>query len=432
MKYIIVLVVMAAFLPAIGGSINLGIFYMSLFRIALLVLAAVYFLKYLKNREIKYTLHPQNMFSVIFIMVWFLYSILTIFWAKDISAWIHGEYFIGVGLFTTIAFDMAELKYKDLRVIFIGMQLAMLVHNVLGWYEVVTHKYLFALPERIAIMRSAQRYFPISMMINQNDFMMVLLIGVALSLFFALHSRSFCMKCINMLFTFSNMALCILTDSRVGILGLLIFIFILSFFVLPPKGWLYGIIFGAFLFACSLLIFPQQYLTILEKIVQIDISVPSDPMVDSDAVRLNLIKNGFNFVKETFGFGVGTGNTEYWMSEQPVYFVRGFANMHNWWIEILSNFGILIFLLYVVFYIQLIISFVRKYGRVETKEERILCAIFIAFMIAFIPASISSSSNWGKEWLWIWWALIIAYQGTEEEKSKKISKISVLGERITQ
>lgn len=417
MKYIIMLVIVASLLPGIGGNINLGIFYMSFFRIALIFLAAGYFLKYLNKRELKYVTHGKNKFSILFMIFWFLYSILTIFWVKDISSWIHGEYFIGVALFVTIAFDMAELKTRDFQDIFVAIQAAMGVHNVLGWYEILTHNYLFALPERIASMRSANRYFPISMMLNQNDFMLVLLLGFGVSVFFVFSCKSYWGKGINFLLAISNLFLCISTDSRAGILGLLVFIFVVALFLLPKKGWLYGVIAVLFLLSCSLLVFPQIYLDILEKMLQIKISSPSNPLVDSDAVRLNLIRNGFIFIKETFGFGVGTGNVEYWMEAEPVYFVRGFLNMHNWWMEILTAFGILVFLLYIVFYIQLILSFLTRYKRAEEKKEKLFCVLFVAFMAAFIPASISSSSNWGKEWLWVWWALLIAYQGMDTERN---------------
>ena len=142
--------------------------------------------------------------------------------------------------------------------------------------------------------------------------------------------------------------------------------------------------------------------------------------VNSDAVRMNLIRNGLVFLKETFGFGVGTGNADYWMQTEPVYYVRGFTNMHNWWVEILTNYGILLFVLYILFYCYLFYSLYRKYKESENMQRKRMCLLFMAFMGAFLVGSISSSSNWGKEWLWVLWALIIAFQGEEENSEKRL------------
>ena len=137
-------------------------------------------------------------------------------------------------------------------------------------------------------------------------------------------------------------------------------------------------------------------------------------MANSDAVRLNLIRNGLVFLRETFGFGVGTANAEYWMATEPVYYVRGFTNVHNWWVEILTNFGVIIFILYIVFYISLFCSIWKRYKTEKDYHTKVLCMILISFMGAFLAASVSSSSNWGKEWLWILWSFIIAFQGSAD------------------
>lgn len=420
MKYVIMLVFVTALLPGVGGNINLGFFYLSPLRLALLLLPVMYIGEYLLHvRNGHYILKQQNRKYILFMAVWFVYSIATVFWCRDVSSWSHGEYFIGLGIWAVFFFDMAGLEKRDFLDILKGVQVALIVHNLLGWYEVFTHNYLFAPAERIATMRAGRHYYPVTTMMNQNDLILVLVFGVCISTYFVLTSKKTKYKIFNAGLLLSNVALGIATNSRMGICGMMIAILILGVFILSKKQKLFLVGGIVCIFAFSVVLFPQIYLELWSKVQDIELLNFENPTVNSDAVRLNLIRNGLVFLKETWGFGVGTSNAEYWMTTEPVYFVRGFINVHNWWVEILTNFGIIIFILYILFYIGLLGSIWKRVKMEEDKDVRVFCMILTAFMGAFLVASFSSSSNWGKEWLWILWAFIIAFQGNSEIKSSR-------------
>lgn len=413
MKYVIMLVFITALLPGVGGNINLGFFYLSPLRLALLLLPVMYIGEYLLHvRNGHYILKQQNRKYILFMAVWFVYSIATVFWCRDVSSWSHGEYFIGIGIWTVLFFDMAGLKKKDFLDILKAVQFVLIVHNLLGWYEVITHNYLFATAERLAIMRADRKYYPVTTMINQNDLVLVLILGMCISIYFMLTSKKRKYKIFNSCLFLSNIALGIATDSRLGICGMLIVIVILGIFILSKrqKFVLAGVIIC--IVALTIVFLPQIYLELWNEVQGIEVLNFENPVANSDAVRLNLIRNGLIFLRETYGFGVGTSNVEYWMATMPIYYVRGFTNMHNWWVEILTNFGVIIFVLYIVFYISLYHSVWKRFKEEKDKDVKVFCMILIAFMGAFTVASISSSSNWGKEWLWILWAFIIAFQGS--------------------
>ena len=420
MKYVIMLVFITALLPGVGGNINLGFFYLSPLRLALLLLPAMYIGKYLLHvRQGHYILKQQNRKYILFMAVWFVYSIATVFWCRDVSSWSHGEYFIGLGIWAVFFFDMAGLEKRDFLDVLKGVQAALVVHNLLGWYEIFTHHYLFAPEERLAEMRAESHYYPVTTMMNQNDLVLVLILGVCISAYFILTSKKTKYKIFNSFLFLSNMALGVATDSRLGICGIVIAIVILGIFNLSNnQKWVFagGILCAG---ALSLILFPQIYLELWVKVQEIEWLNFENPTANSDAVRLNLIRNGFVFLKETFGFGVGTSNIESWMMTEPIYYVRGFTNMHNWWVEILTNFGVIIFVLYIVFYISLYHSVWKRFKEEKDKDVKVFCMILIAFMGAFTVASISSSSNWGKEWLWILWAFIIAFQGSSTSEDYK-------------
>ena len=415
MKYVIMLVFITALLPGAGGNINLGFFYLSPLRLSLLLLPAIYAGGcLLRIRNGRYTLKYENRKFILFLLIWFVYSIATVFWCRDLSSWSHGEYFIGLGIWAVLFFDMADLRKKDFLDILKGIQFALIIHNLLGWYELLTHHYLFAPAEKLASMRVGRHYYPVTTMMNQNDLILVLIFGACVSAYFILASKKIKYKMFNTFLFLSNIGLGIATDSRAGICGMIVAVAVIGLFVLSKKQKLLfagGIVCAV---ALSIILFPQIYLELWSKVQGIDFLNFENPTANSDAVRLNLIRNGLVFLKDTFGFGVGTSNAEYWMATEAVYYVRGFVNVHNWWIEILTNFGIIIFALYILFYTGLFRSVWQRIKAEKDKDIRAFCMILTAFMAGFLPASFSSSSNWGKEWLWILWAFIIAFQGSSD------------------
>ena len=136
----------------------------------------------------------------------------------------------------------------------------------------------------------------------------------------------------------------------------------------------------------------------------------------SESIRMNLIRNGLFFLISTFGFGVGAGNIEYWMDNRPLFNTSGIVNIHNWWFEILVGYGLIIFILYIVFYGKLLSSFYKRYKYSRDAMDISLSIGMICFMIGYVIGSISSSSNINREWLWVFWGIAIAYQGISHKR----------------
>ena len=127
--------------------------------------------------------------------------------------------------------------------------------------------------------------------------------------------------------------------------------------------------------------------------------------------RLNLIKNGFIFLFETCGFGTGAGNIEFWMANYGVHYTGEIENIHNWWMEILTGYGIIIFIMYIVFYVKLFLSAYKKFKTSEDKVDISISLGILCCMAGYVVGSMSSSSNISSEWLWVFWGIAIAYQG---------------------
>jgi hypothetical protein len=73
----------------------------------------------------------------------------------------------------------------------------------------------------------------------------------------------------------------------------------------------------------------------------------------SITVRKNLLLYGLNFLQESNYMGVGAGNVEAHNETKQGKGINT-INIHNWWAEVLVNFGVLIFVMYMALYFGLL------------------------------------------------------------------------------
>jgi teichuronic acid biosynthesis protein TuaE len=110
----------------------------------------------------------------------------------------------------------------------------------------------------------------------------------------------------------------------------------------------------------------------------------------------------------------------------------GRANAHNWWIEILANYGIFIFAGYLIFFFSLLINLWRTWATLQDRTEKMLCEALLLGCITFIFAAISSSSIIALRPQWIFFGFALAflnycrlqaYSNVAQENIKKLKQI---------
>ena len=120
---------------------------------------------------------------------------------------------------------------------------------------------------------------------------------------------------------------------------------------------------------------------------QIDAS-PIDIMSSKGAntsfsIRLKLFKDGCAmFVRSNF-FGVGPDAFRKHVSSMR----SDSMNPHNWWMEILSEYGILVFLGYLIVYVLVIWKLIKGYLATQMAEAGIMIASLLGFFIACVASS---------------------------------------------
>lgn len=137
---------------------------------------------------------------------------------------------------------------------------------------------------------------------------------------------------------------------------------------------------------------------------------------NSIAIRLNLVRNGILFLTKSRGVGTGVGSFEAWIERDAVYDTKEIVNPHNWWIELLAEYGIIVTVGYLALYASLFWAAWKGWKRSAGEDKWIPEALTLT--LAILPlVSISPSSflDYMPHWLLVALALAWLYNGKRAE-----------------
>ena len=346
-----------------------------------------------------------------FLLIWGVYALCSILWVSSLYYWFIANYFILIGILCVVTFNLSFKNIKHILICIYIVWILCWVHSCVGWVEVISGKYYF-LHNIKDIMVYQTNMMPVSSFGNTNDFATCMLVGIFISIGL-MHRYKSKLSRLFMLFNIINMfALIILSSSRANIIGFALGICFLRLIYDNAS------IFRNFFIIClgCVVVFTISYIgypTLLTNIEELwKAIISSNEMPSSINIRKNLILNGMVFLRETYFMGVGAGNSSYYMLTKNIFPTWGILNMHNWWLEILIDYGVIIFCGYVHFYIRMICDNIKIYRVLNITDKysvRGIAFSFVGFLIAYSFASISSSSNLSNEFIWIVFALILSF-----------------------
>lgn len=343
-------------------------------------------------RKIKVYRHIESWFFVL----WFVYVVVQVWRVVKVGVW--GAYVDWT--FTTILF-IQLLYYGDRKRVFECAFRAMLcgwvLHLLIGLYEITAHRYVFGVGEFSA------RYYgvtPVSVFHNPNDYATFVVTVMPIAAGVLIRSRRKLSNPVLVILMGIAVVLVLRGESRAGFLTMLLFLagIVYLYWRKSAKNKVITFLGVVAALAVCLTVAPvRQY------IVNILQNNSIDAESGTDTARLNLIRNGLYFLKETHGFGVGAGNLYYWLTEKSIYYIGGLAFIHNWYVELLVTFGVLFFAFYAFLHGKIIVKLVRGY-RKDEGFFNLNNTLLISF-VGFTLMSISSSSNIYSEWVWMYLAL---------------------------
>lgn len=391
-------------------SIDLGFFQLSIYRILILLSPLLYFLV---SKETKHNLRKQkNYLYFQFLLIWTIYSVITLLWIQDFAGWVRIFLFLLCGCITSWFIGWYFSAKNDWITALKLIEIFAFVFGLLGIYEILTGDYLFIplektiyYEERSALDSSLNMRIPISVFGNPNNFSHFFLFAVFGSLTLFKVKSTNAGRLLSLAFLGYFIFLLMASQSRSGFLGLLIGWGILILVYLKRSSYknriitiLIGLI--TLMIVFSWLIANKIY---FERLLTFDFSK------GSDQTRVHLLKNGMIFLANSMLLGVGLGNIEYHMAVNGSYFTGEITNIHNWWMEILVSSGIFIFIFYIFVYIKSMIRIYYLSLTKKDKEIRDIATFFLCFLGAFIISAIGSSSLMIAEWFWPIMAVIMSF-----------------------
>jgi len=413
MKKFVLLLIVAAFFGAKIFAFDIGFFQLSFYRILVIISVLLIIISLGSKKSINNIKTGENYFSYLFMLLWLAYAAVTFFFAKDFNGWFKAFTFIASGVISIWYIGLYLNEKKDFYKAFFIIEFFIIVYSLHGYYEVITGDYRFiSLINKLFFSNYIGNIglrIPISVFGNPNNYALFCMVGFYISSICSKIIVNKLGKAIIFLTMVSSVILLLSTQSRAGFIGFCLSLIIFMFLIFKNITILkkFSFIFIVIVIILTLNInFPDLYKNVISDLITINID---NQTRGSDFIRVNLIKNGIIFLKQTLFMGVGVGNIEYYMAKCPVYYVGRITNIHNWWMEILVSSGIFIFFGYVAMYIRNIIL-LRKISKKSVDENnRFIANALFCFMIAFIVSSMGASSHIYSEWLWVFWGIIFAF-----------------------
>ncbi|MGB9879532.1 MAG: O-antigen ligase family protein, partial [Anaerolineae bacterium] len=345
-----------------------------------------------------------------FFAVWMTYAMLSVGWAAAKGQVIRHSVvlFTGVSLLFLVTYYLRDRRvFKDFYLIWFWAFCGLII---LGFWEHLTGVHLPSsryhdYPE------ASLMYLPMGVFYNPNDYATFLSISTPFALSLARYAGARLAGLIGIGTTLAAFYLIVVTASRANILAVLLVLGFLLFFLTRLKQKVKAAFGVLVLLAIALFVLPGPIQDFSSRVATELDSIVGQAELEygSVAIRANLIRNGLEFVWQTAGLGVGAGNAEYWMANFARYDTRGIISPHNWWLEILINYGVFVFVGYVAVYLSILWRLWRAWRKAANREERMIAEALLLSLIGFSVASISSSSIMAFNPNWMLFAFALAF-----------------------
>lgn len=372
-------------------------------------------LNFLKNNS-KIKLSKLKQLPMLrFIIMWSVYSIFSLIWSVDKTLTLKYSYNIGLLLLLFLVVQYLVDSESKFYKIANFMVFILAIVNLIGVWEIVTGNHIMPNyldnPVRLRLLK----YTPGGFFMNPNDNATY----IFQLLPFSMLSISNANKKVR-LFAKINMVLSPVIIAATGSRTILILFFaILIPFILKrvSKISIKRTLITFISLTIILIIFVKVPIVndaISNALSEIRItklltSVKEEG--ESGNVRINLTLNSIRMMIDTYGFGVGAGNHRVLMPDYSsnYYYTGSVSVAHNLLAELLADYGIFIFILFIFSVIKSIKILKLIYRNGPEKNQKTTYILMVANII-FVVAAIGSSSIIQIPTLWILLALTNVYQ----------------------
>lgn len=111
---------------------------------------------------------------------------------------------------------------------------------------------------------------------------------------------------------------------------------------------------------------------------------------DSVGIRKQLIINGLEALKKSYGLGVGGGASKY--VQEQFSSTKGITSMHNFWIELLVEGGLVFFIIFLIWYQSLVRRLYLLSWKSKNETLKYFASAISLSMMGFVLGAVSVSS----------------------------------------
>ena len=409
-QFILYLTIISAFAGAHVMSVEIGEIHLFPYRYLLFFMWVIFVSAIFLNEGRLNLSHIKVKLYLQFFVLWLAYAFLSIIWAADQVKALRDIIFLfmGVSIVFLHVYYFQNLNY--LKLLFGLLLLIFIALLPIGIWEIITGNHLKG-AGLFGETRELVAASPSTVFYNPNDYAAYIVLSLPMILVWIRLYPKLVGRMFGILIIILGLWILTMTYSRSCYIALLTGFAFWFIFLLKLKGKIKMMVIGASI--CILIIIAlqeqiQDTLIIMRSEMNSVLAIGSQDD-ESIAVRINLIKNALHFTAQSRGFGVGAGNAEYYMENYKIYPVGDVTNLHNWWAEILLNYGVFIFTGYVVLYISLLWNLWRIHKRVSDRTERMICESLLVGLVSFFMASIGSSSIIALSPHWIYFGFVLAF-----------------------
>jgi len=412
-KFCCYFVILTGFFGVALFAIDLGLFTLFPYRILLVFLWLLLGIKLLNQGGKIFLVQRQIQWYFAFLFFWFAYAVISLAWAPSKSMAIRYLIFLFMGIsviFFSTYYFREKLDLQKLYLLWMGVFITLLF---LGFWEHLTGYHL-SVSKLYGETYARFKYIPTAVFYNQNDYATFLTLSIPFSIALMRYKKNLWLYICGIGISISAFYLIVVTGSRSNILAVLFELVFILLFLLNFKRKIKVII---AIGVCIILLFiflPGPVQGFFSQIGgELNSIVSQTRMATSSmGIRFSLVRNGLSLLYSTAGFGVGAGNAEYYL----------LANPHNWWLEILVDYGILVFVGYIIFYIGIMRNLWKIYRKKQKIEEKMICEALLVSLVGFFFASISSSSIMAFKPQWLLFAFALSFLNYFRNREEKIYK----------
>ncbi len=338
----------------------------------------------------------------IFLYFWICYGIIGLIWTSDTRITLYYIRNIIIYLFSFVLITQLLRNQKYHKPAFLILQFIFYSYCLIYLWEIFTLKHLSS-----SRLYEIQIPIPTGFYFNENNsavFMMLL--APFLTVKTAI-TKSKAGKIVALLSFIFMIVISAFQYSRLA----LFFMLLMGIYYFIRAG-LYLKIISIIIIALSIIIFvkafPEEFkLTkiIFNQQVQSTLNESKSYYMTSSKIRNQLNIESMNLAIKSNLFGVGAGSYEIYLGNDRYHRTSWVLNPHNWWLELMANFGLIIILGMIFIYMRWLYRLFQLRNSVKNSDFAIYDACFISLLL-FVPLSIVPSSIKSYYSLWVYFGLI--------------------------